>query len=258
MSDTLNRLHITGAGGFVSINTLSGILPNLPMRVMHTGGGRVDVVVSSVEPPESTERNSLGDTISESEEFDIPSGSGELWVRCSSPLATAELSVFQIKPEKAAFMLVSEDIVSISTDPDNASIITGLTFEYDSGHWQLEAALGGIRNISGRTIAAEKGLISSHVVSTNSSTKILFIYSERSTDGVNWTKNPLSGRTESVSGSAESYGSKSSEAFVVLDQEIIRFRIFSGGANVTLSPVSFVVDGEIVTGPSTRWRLSEL
>ena len=34
-------------------------------------------------------------------------------------------------------------------------------------------------------------------------------------------------------------------------------KIFSDGTNVSIDPVSFVADGDTVTGPSFRWRLEE-
>ena len=159
---------------------------------------------------------------------------------------------------KAYFGVASVTQTTISTDQDAASFVGGIYFEYNSVHWQLEADVGGVRNISGRTIEIQEGLVSTHTVSTNASDKLVKIFSERSTDKTTWTKNALSGRQLTIAGTSENYSSKSSEAFTVADNEIVRFRFFSDGVNVSLNPISFLADGDTVTGPSFRWRLKEV
>lgn len=155
----------------------------------------------------------------------------------------------------------SEQTYAISTDNTNATIFNGLVLETANSAigWQVESALGGVRNTSGKTLEINEGLVSSHTVSTNNSTTTLYIYSETSTDnGVTWIKNDGSGREQTVSGQSKEYGSKSSQAFSVADQAIVRFRAFAGGADVSITTVSFIADGDTVTGPSLRWRLGEV
>ena len=164
---------------------------------------------------------------------------------------------------KAYVFVKSDETYSISNDSNNPTIFntgaTGLVLEINAKGWQLEPTLGGVRNVSGRTIQASEGLVSTHTVNANASSSILFIYSETSTDnGSTWVKNDESGREQTVSGTSQEYGSKSSQAFSVADQAIVRFRAFSDTANVSFTPVSFVADGDTIDGPSFRWRLTEV
>jgi len=156
------------------------------------------------------------------------------------------------------FQAIARVSTPISTSSTAASYVLGLVLEHSSDGFQLEADVGGVRNVSGRTLEVCVGLVSNHIVSTNNRSKDLFTFSERSTDKVTWTKNEDSGRKSSIAGTAEQYGSKSSEAFQWLDNEIIRFRVYSDGDNVSLEPVSFTADGDTVTGPAFRWRLQEM
>lgn len=160
--------------------------------------------------------------------------------------------------KKAYFGVISTTQTAISANSNASSHVLGLTMEYSSPEWQLESDVGGVRNISGRAIEIQEGLVSSHTVSTNASDKLLSMFSERGTDKLAWTKNALSGRTETISGTSSSYGSKSSEAFTVLPNEIVRFKLFADGTGVSLNPVSLIADGDVVAGPAFRWRLREV
>ena len=159
---------------------------------------------------------------------------------------------------KESFMVRSNDSISISTDANASSIITGLVFEQNTTGWQLEAALGGVRNISGRTIDVNKGIVSAHISSASVTAREIFSFAERSMDGINWTKVEQSGRTSSIRGTSDQYGSKDSEVFSVLPNEIIRKKYFADGADETINQVSFLANGDTVIGPSFRWRLEEV
>jgi len=168
-----------------------------------------------------------------------------------------EIPRLEAEIHRAEFMVISRVATAVSSDEDASSFVNGIEFEQNTGEFQLEADVGGIRNISGRTLLVNDGLVSMHLVSTNVSNKLVKMFSERGTDKVVWTKNADSGRQTSISSNTEDYGSKSSEAFEWLDNEVIRFKIFTDGGNVDLSPVSFLADGDTVTGPSFRWKLKE-
>ena len=160
---------------------------------------------------------------------------------------------------KESFMVRSNDSISISIDQDASSIITGIIFEQNTSGWQLEAALGGVRNVSGRTIAVNKGIVSAHISSASVTAREIFTFTERSADnGVTWSKVEQSGRSSSIRGTSDQYGSKDSEVFAVLDNEIIRKKYFADGADETINQISFLADGDTVMGPSFRWRLEEV
>ena len=156
------------------------------------------------------------------------------------------------------FAIRSVQTYTLSQDPDAATIFTGLEIDHPPVGWQLEAALGGMRNVSGAEIEASEGLVSFHVRSSNPSSRVLSFYSEISIDdGVTWVKNALSARTQTIASTVDQFQSKSSEAFNIPDQAIVRFRAFVSGSGVTVEPVSLVANGDTVTGPSFRWRLTE-
>jgi len=125
--------------------------------------------------------------------------------------------------------------------------------------WQIEPTLGAIRNVSGRTLVVNFGVVSSHTVSTNNSDALLQIYSVTSTDQIGnaWQLNVDSGRQETVSGQSEKYGSKASQAFSVPDREMVRFEAISDSANISIAPISFSTRLGIVEGPSFRWWIEE-
>lgn len=159
----------------------------------------------------------------------------------------------------AYFSVLSDAVLTISEDADNASIVTGLTIDGKLEGWEVDDTHNALRNVSGRTLSESIGLFSLHKTSANNSDKILKVYSETSNDnGVTWVVNNESGRTIGVSGQTEDFESLSSEAFNVLDNSMVRFRFFADGSDVSLTPVSFVVNGETVIGPSFRWRLGEV
>ena len=168
-----------------------------------------------------------------------------------------EIPRLEAEIHRAEFMIISRATTAVSVDQDASSFVIGMEFELNTGEFQLEADVGGVRNISGRTLVVNEGLVSMHLTSTNVSNKLIRIFSERSTDKITWTKNADSGRQTSISSNTEDYGSKSSEAFNWLPNEVIRFKVFADGANVSLTPASFLADGDTVTGPSFRWKLKE-
>ncbi|MDB4306038.1 hypothetical protein N9980_00565 [bacterium] len=156
------------------------------------------------------------------------------------------------------FAIRSVQTYILSQDPDAATIFTGLEVDHPPVGWQVESALGGMRNVSGAEIEASEGLVSFHVRSSNPSSRVLSFYSETSIDnGVTWSKNTLSARTQTIASTVDQFQSKSSEAFDIPDQAIVRFRAFVSGSGVTVEPVSLVANGDTVTGPSFRWRLTE-
>lgn len=159
---------------------------------------------------------------------------------------------------KESFMVRSNDSIAISTDTNASSIITGLAFEQNTSGWQLESALGGVRNISGRTLYVNNGDESAHITSGSVTAREIFSFLERGTDGIIWVKVANSGKRFSVRGTSDQYGTRDSEAFSVLNNEIIRPKYFADGADETINQVSFVADGDTVLGPSFRWRLEEV
>ena len=163
-------------------------------------------------------------------------------------------------PEKAYIFVRSSSTFQISSDSNDTTIFnSGLELETDSTGWQIEASLGGVRNVSGRSLIANEGIVSAHTENSNASSSELYIYSEISIDnGATWVKNEQSGREQTVAGTSQEYGSKSSQAFNVPNNAIVRFRAYASTNNVSFTPVSFTADGETVNGPSFRWRLSEV
>lgn len=145
--------------------------------------------------------------------------------------------------------------ISISTDSNAATAFTGLEIDQITAleGWQIEAAHGAMRNISGKTVDGTFGAVSFHLASSNASSRIIYVFSETSTDnGVTWVKNEDSAREESWSGLETRNFTLSSQFFNIPDQGMIRFRIYSSGTGITAEQVSLTADGETIVGPAYR------
>lgn len=159
---------------------------------------------------------------------------------------------------KAYFSVNSPDPLTLSTDENSPSILTGLVFDNSAEGFELEAAAGGVRNVTGRSLALSAGIFSLHLSGNNSGDKTVMIYSERTTvNDTTWEKNANSGREIYITDDTITYASKSSEAFIWPNNSIIRFRMFTDVASVALSPVSFTAEGDTVEGPAFKWWMSE-
>lgn len=161
----------------------------------------------------------------------------------------------------SSFRIKSSDTYVISADANAPTFLT-TGFVQEDGiapvGWEIDVATGGMKNVSGRTMAYNGGVYSFHASNVNASSRILYIFSEVSTDGGStWTRNNDSAREQTISGTTAVFSTKQSEALQVPDQAIVRFGFYASATGVTFGPVVASPYSETVTGPSFRWRLTE-
>lgn len=160
--------------------------------------------------------------------------------------------------EKAEFAASSEESETVSTSSAAPSYMSGCTLSDSSRGFELVSALRGeIRNVTGRTLKSLSGTFSFQPSAGLGAPSTLFLFSERSIDGIVWVPSLGSLRSIEIRNTIEEFKTVVSYGTNWLNNEIIRFRIFSTGA-ITLAPPSIsVLAGITVTGPSMFWQLSE-
>ena len=147
----------------------------------------------------------------------------------------------------------------VSQDEAAATIFTDIEKdEIDPVGWAIEPSMGAVRNVSGRNLVGNFGVVSMQLVSTNNAIKTLFTFSEISTDnGATWVINQGSGREEALKSNAITYPSKASQGFNIPNDALARFRVFTSGAGISIDPIAFTGGGVAITGPSFRWWFME-
>lgn len=159
---------------------------------------------------------------------------------------------------RAAFSAVSEESNTLSTLSTAPSYMNGCTLGDESEGFELVSALRGeIKNITGRTIKSLSGSFSFQPSAGVGAPSTVFIFSERSTDGIVWVPAVNSLRSIEIRNTTEQFMSVVSYGTNWLNNEIIRFRIFSTGAITLAPPTVSVLAGVTVTGPSMFWQLTE-
>lgn len=159
---------------------------------------------------------------------------------------------------KASFGAVSEDTSTLSTSSAAPSYMSGCELTSASSGFELVSALRGeIKNVTGRTLKSLSGSFSFQPSAGLGTPSTVLLFSERSTDGIVWVPAAGSLRSIEIRNTTEEFKTVVSYGTNWLNNEIIRFRIFSTGA-ITLAPPSIsVLAGITVTGPSMFWQLSE-
>ena len=168
------------------------------------------------------------------------------------------LPVVRVKQHFGAY---TTDAISVSTDPDNPTYVTGIAlFELSSAGFELiDAATGLIKNNTGRNFSMQ-GTVTYQLLGTGS-TASLRLWSERSDDdGLSFTENAFSLRVSEASNNENSSHTKSSAVETWKHGESIRWAMYNGaGGSVVLSPPSATVNGgNVVQGFSLYWQLNEV
>lgn len=170
----------------------------------------------------------------------------------------AEILIHQIlKQQKNYFFAASDETVTIGEDADNPSFITDLHLIKNRG-FEIDSIDGKIKNISGRLINYMSGTVSFQPEKDAASTTLLYIWGERSLDGVTWTQNIGSLRSLEIPGSGETFKTSISIIRDFHPNEYMRFRVYAVGAGgLTLVPPSITSDGKTISGHSVLWELQE-
>ncbi len=162
-----------------------------------------------------------------------------------------------LNPPLLFFAGNSLSTISISTDPDAPSFFP-IDNDFQGQECELYNATNGeIRNLSGRTIDVVTGTFSFTPQKDGAGTTILYIVSERSTDGgVTWTPNIESLRTFELQRDINQFGTKLSMLFNWLPNEIVRFKAYSS-STLDLVSQTETIDGDDYASYSWFWTLAE-
>lgn len=157
-----------------------------------------------------------------------------------------------------SFAVKSTDTIVVGAET-NPSILTGLVAVSPIVGFEVDAALGAVKNVSGVDIARAAGSLAVQPVKTGGGgVSVISIYSERSADGVTWTKNADSLRTFEVPNDGESFLSPPSFTQTWPNGHYVRFRVATSGGTISLAAPSKTLDGSIVGGLSVYWTMTRI
>lgn len=189
---------------------------------------------------------------------DPPNSEGLVWYdNANKGIAFYNNLGKQLSRTRLNFLVASSDSISVSNDPNASSFFTGLAGLGDNQGFTVDAATGSVINTSGRNIAKVTGQISIQPTKSGGSVTLLSVFSEKSTDGVSWTKNANSARTYDLSNTGESFKTSASFTLNWSNGEYLRFRMFANDATISLEPPSVVADSVTIEGYSVVWELEE-
>lgn len=155
------------------------------------------------------------------------------------------------------FIAVSDDAITVSTDQDNPSFLTGFTLK-GTGYELFDQATGAVRNVSESHQTAD-GIISFNPDKIGGGgTDVTYVFSETSLDGgATYQINEGSLRPVEIANNGESF--KSAVSFIIESPPgaIVRFRAFTDGAIAFTPSSQTVLGGQTVTGHSMIWNLSK-
>lgn len=164
---------------------------------------------------------------------------------------------------KYHFGIYSFDTISISTDPDNPTYVTGLgLFPTSSeGFTIVDASRGIVRNDTGRTLTMS-GTVTYQGEKVSSGRALLHLWSEKSNnDFQTFEVNQNSLRTTPVSNSSSDESSTKSAGIANWESgQSARFAMYNSGAGslVLQTPEVTVNHGETVHGFSFYMQLNEV
>ena len=161
--------------------------------------------------------------------------------------------------EKQFFLSTTISTVTIGTDPNSPSFLTGMSIDSSSSGISAIDANGAVRNLSGREIPSMDGTISFQPNKAGGGTTTVHLWSERSADGVAWTQNAQSLRVLEIPNNGETFKTSISSVTAWANGDYLRFRLYSpsGGTIDFSSPTDTVLGGENIVGASVIWALSE-
>lgn len=164
----------------------------------------------------------------------------------------------QFNSGSIGFGVLSADSIAISNSSDNPSFITGIILTEGSHGFEIyDAVTGAVKNTSSRDTREMSGTLSYQPSVSGGNASELYIFSEKSMDGISWEAVDGSLRTMELRNSGEAFETIVSYSPSWLKDEIIRFRFYTDG-NITFSqPTATVLGGQTITGPSVFWQLSE-
>lgn len=172
---------------------------------------------------------------------------------------TVETKVEPAASSSASLLAYHDGTFTLSTNSAVPSFLTGdgvtgipsITFDGDDVFELWDEDTFAVKNISGRTIKVT-GDISWHPVKSGGGTARLVLGSESSVDnGDSWSLNQGSNRPQEINNDGDTFQTKVSFLLSWVPDQIVRFRLYNGGAGVVqLAPSSDPMLGETLVGHS--------
>lgn len=159
---------------------------------------------------------------------------------------------------KAKFKVRSE--VSMSLDVKTNTKFPVITALPNMVGFEVDVITNSVKNISGRDLDII-GDVAIQVTSTATTDVPVYIYSETSTDGINWTINQSSLRKVKIVKEGTDYISMPSLLITTkwLNGSYNRFRLYKEGAgDVSITPVTDTINGTTAIGHSFIWTIHEV
>lgn len=159
---------------------------------------------------------------------------------------------------KAKFKVRSE--VSMALDIKTNTKFPVITALPNMEGFEVDVATNSVKNISGRDLDII-GDVAIQVTSTATTDVPVYMYSETSTDGINWTINQSSLRKVKIVKEGTDYISMPSLLITTkwLNGAYNRFRLYKEGAgDVSITPVTDTINGTTVIGHSFIWTIHEV
>lgn len=159
--------------------------------------------------------------------------------------------------KKAYFFSVSDSTVSIGEDSANPSFLTDMIMIKNRG-LEIDATDGKIQNKTGRIIDYMSGTISFQPNKLGGGVTLMYLWGERSLDGVTWTPNVGSLRSIELPNDGETFRTTVSILRDFKSNEYMRFRMYTAGqGGINFVPPTINANNSIIIGHSVIWQLME-
>lgn len=240
-----NLYNVNSVGEAISnINNVSNNIPNVNLIVNHLNN--VNIVAMDLNEPVS-EINTVAVNIANVNKVGDNIDNVNIVANNISSIVN-----------KAKFRVRSETSLVLDAKT-NSKYITMLPLP-DMVGFELHTTSNSMKNVSGRDLDII-GTMAVQITTTSTTDIHVYVYSETSVDGVNWTVNSNSLRKIKVVKEGTDYLTVPS---LLVNSKWVngtynRFRFYKEGAgDVTITAVSDTVNGNTITGNSFLWTIHEI
>ena len=243
VSNNLTNINIAGLN-ISNINNVGGSIDNVNLVVPHLSN--IDIVASDLSEP-----------VSEINTVAVNINNVNLVGASIDNVNTVAINIASIV-NKAKFKVRSEATLTLADKTDTKfPVITALP---DMVGFEVHNASNSVKNISGRDLDII-GSMAVQITTTSTTDIPVYVYSETSTDGINFTINLGSLRKIKVVKEGTDYLTVPSLLTTTrwVNGTYIRFRFYKeGSGSVTITSVTDTVNGNTLTGNAFLWTLHEL
>ena len=159
--------------------------------------------------------------------------------------------------ETKKYFTVESDDTFVVPDDTAPSFITGLTQVNGINGFTIDSATGSVRNTSGKDLIMRGNVAMQYTRSGVGDTEF-YIYSQKSSDGINWTANTDSLRHLRIS--KDGIGYKSIVSFLGspwANNEYVRFMFGKSGNTLEFQKLTQTLGAESVSSHAFFWTMQE-